>query len=422
MAADQQTGEIPLRGPCQNCGVKFRSHSKRLYCSIECYKDSPDYLAALEDLQKTGFMEPPTVITGTRPCIQCAQQFRPEGGKVGPGRTGMFCSRGCRQRFDALRFDRWFANPVILSVIKGYDEFLAGKANLSCPFPECSWQGNNLSSHVNWFHGVPTVEFKRACGFTMSTGLVSHPLRRILSQTRKFHQQENPPNMDGTREWRAIRAEILKQGGRSLPEANAEASRLYSQSKGHVRVVPGQGVQHLNASGSPLKNTQGLIRRNPYQCSQSLETRKKRFDQKVNQPNAECRRCGGMFYSYRVTHVYCPPCTKERHATDELRRNMEVDRVCINCGADYKTKGNIRRTTCSTTCAAAVSNRLKEERAAQSPVIGQCPHCGDEVRQLNKQGYPRKDMFCSPSCRRRNALGQSFTGRRPARRVAKKSS
>jgi hypothetical protein len=77
------------------------------------------------------------------------------------------------------RFDRFIANPQGMALPQCYDEFL-DKTELSCPFDNCNWVGKHLSLHVNQTHGVNALNFKRAMGFNLSTGVISKDLAEDL--------------------------------------------------------------------------------------------------------------------------------------------------------------------------------------------------------------------------------------------------
>ena len=81
----------------------------------------------------------------------------------------------------AKRFDRWIANPQTLALPQAYDEFLTGE-ELPCLVEGCNWRGQWLSLHMNYTHGVPADEFKRAAGFNLKSGIISGPMREALAQ------------------------------------------------------------------------------------------------------------------------------------------------------------------------------------------------------------------------------------------------
>ena len=80
----------------------------------------------------------------------------------------------------AKRFDRWIANPQSLALPQAYDEFLNSE-ELPCLVEGCNWRGHWLSLHMNYAHGVPADEFKRAAGFNLHSGIISAPMRESLA-------------------------------------------------------------------------------------------------------------------------------------------------------------------------------------------------------------------------------------------------
>lgn len=95
-------------------------------------------------------------------------------------RKHRFCSTICYRRYMAGRFDRWMASPQSISLPQSFDEFM-GQEELPCLVAGCDWTGMHLGAHVNFAHGIPASEFKRAAGFNLKTGLVTEALSELIS-------------------------------------------------------------------------------------------------------------------------------------------------------------------------------------------------------------------------------------------------
>lgn len=158
-------------GPCPTCNKKFASKRPKTFCSMKCYTSSEAFKkAARDNLDKaasTRGLQPATM----KDCLECGKSMR-----VKPSYQRRFCSNLCYRNYQAKRFDRWIASPEGISIEQSYDEFLT-QERLECPIKGCDWTGHSLSHHMNFTHGVPRDEFKRAAGFNLTTGVISGPLR-----------------------------------------------------------------------------------------------------------------------------------------------------------------------------------------------------------------------------------------------------
>ena len=153
-------------GPCPTCERMFQSRVVKTYCSLTCYLSSPqlrERLAARNKLLKEG--------RETRVCPECAATFT-----VKPSNRKRFCSKTHYRSYMAERFDRWIANPCMIALPQAFDEFL-NQQELTCLVEGCAWRGAQLSSHMNFAHGVSVDEFKKMAGFNLTTGVISRPLR-----------------------------------------------------------------------------------------------------------------------------------------------------------------------------------------------------------------------------------------------------
>lgn len=154
---------------CDTCGAEFRSYRDRKFCTMACYWASRRGRRVVEYRKDH--------------CMSCGSTI-----EVRPGvRKRLFCDRGCTREFMAKRFDRWFANPQTIALPQGYDEFLA-QPRLPCLVDGCLWEGDDLSKHMNFTHGVSKDDFKRLAGFNVRTGVIGIALYRAMRDRRL----ENP--------------------------------------------------------------------------------------------------------------------------------------------------------------------------------------------------------------------------------------
>lgn len=157
-------------GPCETCGRPFHSRTPgKRFCSLDCYLGS-DFFAALtwDNMRRLN----PTMGV-PRVCRQCGEEYSRK-------RKAAFCGALCRRQYFAARFDRWIANPETIALPQNFDEFL-DRDVLSCPVAGCDWEGENLSAHANFAHGIPAREFKKLCGFNLKTGLVGRETSKAMT-------------------------------------------------------------------------------------------------------------------------------------------------------------------------------------------------------------------------------------------------
>ena len=236
-----QRKEVPLRGPCPQCGEPFRSRAKKIFCGMECYRKSDRYKATQERLRKLNAEK------CSRVKIECRNCGAPVSTNRSSGRK--YCSKACYRKYQAGRFDRWIANPETLNLIQNYDEFLC-KDELPCVFPGCEWKGSSLSLHMNFEHGITADDFKRAAGFNLKTGVVSMPMHEMLSSRDYSTRREHLDNFfqnHGNRDGRTVKIRDYKSRERSehLAKASAEAY----QRPGSERSCKGCGVDFETSTG-----------------------------------------------------------------------------------------------------------------------------------------------------------------------------
>lgn len=182
---------LPFSAKCQNCGSVFGSrHDGRMFCSLSCYTSSDHFLKmvranvdkanAASVLKITGKSRRPRVDIK---CLQCGTTK-----SVQPAKSHYkFCNQRCYRSYMADRFDRWVASPRSMALPHNYDEFMM-QEELPCLVDGCTWVGHALSNHVNFAHGIPASEFKRAAGFNLKTGLVSSAMAESLSGRPHIHE------------------------------------------------------------------------------------------------------------------------------------------------------------------------------------------------------------------------------------------
>lgn len=188
---------------CEECGEPFwsRSNAKR-FCSLDCYINSDFYKEHMAEAQKKS-AELRGVEIGKRVtlcCDNCEAPFEvlPSEAKGKPQITnGMkrvyrkrFCTKTCYRKWFAERYDRWIANPETIALPQAYDEFLT-KEHLPCLVEGCGWEGDNLSNHMNFSHGVIAEEFKAMAGFNKSTGLITETTRKKIEESREGQEWGN---------------------------------------------------------------------------------------------------------------------------------------------------------------------------------------------------------------------------------------
>lgn len=213
-----------LAGPCPVCGKMFESHNDKVFCSLACYHQSPQFKKLLPTMKMTldRYREANNAMRSKRArikCAACGQIFKRRHSRQ------RFCSRVCHRKFRADLFDAWVANPQDITMPQCYDEYML-QDELPCLVDGCHWKGKNLSAHLNMAHGVYAEDFKRAAGFNLSTGLITADLFKQLSDRQltgiALGDQRSPPDNEG-----AITDYHSREGREHLQKARmvAEATR-----------------------------------------------------------------------------------------------------------------------------------------------------------------------------------------------------
>lgn len=162
--------KLPPEYTCLQCGKAFASASKKKYCCRKCYTSSPQFRAMIQrhiDSQRTAYASQ---------CLVCGKAMQ-----VTPSRAKYTCSKDCEREYRRRRFDRWIANPETIALPQNYDEFLS-KDQLPCLVEGCTWVGAQLSTHMNFAHGVTATEFKQMAGFNRTQAVVTPALHHVQRQ------------------------------------------------------------------------------------------------------------------------------------------------------------------------------------------------------------------------------------------------
>lgn len=168
-------------GPCPGCGETFNSRYAKRFCSMMCWRNSPEFNQH-----------------GARPkvkleCLECGLSFERK-----PSRSSdRFCCREHYRSYMSHRFDTHFATPEGIALPQGYDEFLT-KDKIPCLIPGCEWRGKSLGMHMNITHNIPAGEFKMMAGFNLGTGLCTSELSNKI-RSRPHLKQVNRDDIDKAR-------------------------------------------------------------------------------------------------------------------------------------------------------------------------------------------------------------------------------
>lgn len=181
---------IPNRGPCGTCGKTFFSRAPKKFRTLDCYLKSDQFVNMVAKNHTTAEGS----VKGARArkngiivfCMECNAEIYQTHST-----PRKFCSRPCYRSYMVKRFDRWIANPEGLALPQCYDEFLDCQ-ELTRLIGECSWRGQWLTLHVNFAHGIPAQEFKRAAGFNLNSGIVGKNLSQRLSERTGIGIALNP--------------------------------------------------------------------------------------------------------------------------------------------------------------------------------------------------------------------------------------
>lgn len=177
---------------CEHCRTEFYSHSKKVFCSLDCYLKSDRF----QKIQSAR-VEKVMAARVSHACLNCQCEMSLKPCLAGKRK---FCCKRCMREYYADRFDRWVANPQAIEMPSSFDEFMM-LDELPCLVSGCNWVGRNLSTHVNQVHGIACDEFKKMAGFSKGTGLVVLETSEAMSQIAIARNaigpaKHNPPKMD----------------------------------------------------------------------------------------------------------------------------------------------------------------------------------------------------------------------------------
>jgi len=199
---------------CAGCGETFRSVQTRKYCSPECYLKN----AGTPQLTRLVIERGGVLGSFDVTCMHCSRVRRVSHSDA---KRRKFCNRACTRAWFASRYDRWFASPGVLGIPMSFDEFLS-KEKLPCLVAGCAWEGDSLSLHMNYAHGVRASELKALAGFNRGTGVIGSELVRRFA--------ENAWSPEEASEARARRARPLTEstGSTKRPEWHEHAKRSWA--------------------------------------------------------------------------------------------------------------------------------------------------------------------------------------------------
>lgn len=164
---------------CPQCNNQFESVRPKKFCSRDCYVNSADFKAMIAKNMAAGREKGkgPKRQGEYRSCTVCEKQIYLTATAI--KRNKKTCSRLCYRKYMSDRFDRHIGHVENIKDLSNYDEFLSQKT-LKCLISGCSWEGHNLTLHMNLSHGIKEEEFKRAAGFNLTTGVVSSVMQENL--------------------------------------------------------------------------------------------------------------------------------------------------------------------------------------------------------------------------------------------------
>lgn len=295
-------------GPCLTCGEMFVSRTPgKKYCTLACYVSSPQFAEMCAANVKAICPEAGT----PRVCVGCGAEYP-------RSRKAKFCTRQCGRRYFAERFDRWIANPESVALPQNFDEFLARDV-LSCPVDGCDWEGTFLGTHVNFAHGIEAREFKKLCGFNVTSGLVGQSLSESMSEKAKGFIADGTWSAEGI-------------GGQSSASPTREPYVSLERREKAAKIRA--DLPKLRDSFSPCKCC-GRSVQQPYTgrrlyCSTDCRSESYKEDASAKSEQLKCARCGKDFLGRSETYrrsesglpVYCSlPCRNTANA--QQRRKKE---------------------------------------------------------------------------------------------------
>lgn len=317
-------------GLCPTCGSEFKSRYEKLFCSMKCYVASDKFKAMLAQNSIKGSTARVLMLTGDVPqpmvevrCLNCGATriVTPSEAK-----TRRYCSARCYRAYMAARFDRWIASPEAIALPQGYDEFLC-RNELPCLVDGCDWVGLSLGNHVNFAHGIPVEEFKRAAGFNLGTGLVTPAIAEKLSERPHIHQ-----------------ATFGDKRGEGATAEGAKVTRNYKSLEGREHHAKARALLHATVALSP---------RNCQLCGIEFEPQAGGWNTKYCS-----RKCRAAWYKRNRNlaefWMTCALCGSDFKGTVSQRRRVDSG-LKVFCGVGCRQKNNGR-----------IAGEIRHQRCVQS--------------------------------------------------------
>lgn len=172
---------------CEICGKVFdRNYSRgKKYCSQKCYHKDMDVRIKRALSLKTSI---PCKCEYCGKDIEVFRNYHKES-KL----KRFFCDKTCFRSFLSERFNRNKKKEYSIKGIDNYDVFLSQEF-LPCLIEGCKWEGKNLSTHMNFEHGITTETFKKMFGFNKRTAVISNDsLKKMIQkgiENKKAHNKD----------------------------------------------------------------------------------------------------------------------------------------------------------------------------------------------------------------------------------------
>ncbi len=171
---------------CKTCGKEIiAAYKDKIFCSLDCYiadEEMQERLKSWRDKRRNAI---------TVECANCKKEITRKMSKIGKNN---FCDQSCYREFMAGRFDRYINSDLTIEQMNNYDEFLSREI-LPCPVDGCNWEGEQLSLHMNFEHGINAKEFKDLAGFNQSTAVVTKDVLQKYKDVDRTYALDNLNNI-----------------------------------------------------------------------------------------------------------------------------------------------------------------------------------------------------------------------------------
>jgi hypothetical protein len=179
-----------------------------------------------------------TANRSTKNCVGCGIEFPLSQSDWDSG--WRFHNKLCRRKYQSERFDRWIASPETMPLPQNYDEFLTDNI-LSCLVEGCRWIGHNLSTHMNFTHGLDALNFKVQAGFNLRTGVISAPMSEKMSNSKIEADKRRKANGDRST-WQAEVSHSLESSEIAWNISKKTEAKLNDESKRIIASRVGSNV------------------------------------------------------------------------------------------------------------------------------------------------------------------------------------